>query len=206
METYIYPKSSFPNARIQAGKLHSSIKANTGITPVLSGVSVNGNCHIVFQTPLTGAEKIVLDGLVAAHAGADTVVNFHASSTILSNTVLITANDTWETAGELYTNPSFFVADLTTAKGRIVGQYKAAGAGAVIRLIETDSSGVEVVAATFNAPDTGGTWQGAKFFTAVTPRAGDLNYRMEAKAPAGTVFKVRAFSISLLEFVTVWGI
>lgn len=207
METYTYSKSSFPNGRVHAGRLHATITANAGITQVLSGVTVNGECLITFQSPLTDAEKIVLDGIVAAHAGADTVVNFHASSTVLSESrLVVTLAPAWEVVGELFTNPSFFVSDLTRAKGRMVGQYKTSGPGAVLRIVEQDAAGVDVVVATFNALDTAGTWQAAKFFTSVVPRVGDLNYRFEAQAPAGVTLEVRAFSLSLLEFITVLGI
>jgi len=206
--TYNYPKAGFPGGVLHPGKLHRDIFAAipSPPNPALLGVSTDGQVSIDFEDALDAATKAVLDGVIAAHPGYDVVLKFHASSTVLPQTLLIGAvAPAWDKIGELFTSPYFFVANLAAAKGRAVGQAKTNGAGAVIRIVEQDAAGVDVVVGSFNVPNTAGAWQPAKFFTNVVPRAGDLNYRLEAQAPAGVVLEVRAFSLSLIEFVIVPG-
>lgn len=205
-QTYEYTiASEVPAGKVQAETLSGAIKASSSIAKTLEDVTVDsGICYITFADALDAAEKTALDGIVAAHPGYGTDVIYHTSSTVLSGEAEITADTDWDEIGEVFTNPSFFLKDnLANGKGRVVCMAKTTGAGAQLRLVE--SNGSDVVVASYDVPNTSGSWASAKFFTTVASRQGDQLYRLEGRRNGATALSVRGASISLLEFVIIQG-
>ena len=205
-EIIVYSRATFPNQLVSVGKLDQDIRVAIA-TPLL-GVTMNGECLIEFALSLSSDEKTVLDGLMAAHLGVDTLVRFHASSTILSTAKIIAVTEPlWEVIGEVVTNPSFFIQDLAKSKGRLVGQYKTLpGNTGAVRVVESGVS-PELVVGSFNLPDTAGAWSFVKLLMAVPVRLGDHVYRVEVQNAIGSVsLEIKAVSVSLLEFIPVPGV
>jgi len=205
-QTYEYViATEIPAGKVHAGALSDAVKASASITKTLQGVTVDaGKCYVAFADALDASEKAALDAIVAAHPGYGFDIIYHTSSTILPTEAEVTADADWDLIGEVFTNPEFFLkSNLAGGKGRIVCQVKSVGAGAQLRLIE--SNGDDVVVATYNVPDSSGAWVAAKFFTTVASRAGDQRYRLEGRRNGATSLAVRAASISLLEFKMVQG-
>ena len=205
-EIYEYTiATAFPAGKVHGDSLTAAIKGSSSITKTLDGLRTDsGKCYVTFSAALDAAEKAALDAIVAAHPGYGFDIIYHTSSTILPTEAEVTADADWDLVGEVFTNPSFFLgANLAGGKGRVVCQVKSAGAGAQLRLVE--SNGDDVVVATYDIPDSSGAWVAAKFFTTVASRSGDQRYRLEGRRNGATSLAVRAASISLLEFRMVQG-
>ncbi len=205
-QTYEYViVTAVPAGKVHGGVLSDAIRTSSAIAKSLEGITVDsGKCYITFSESLSDAEKGALDLILAEHPGYGFDVRYHASSTLLSGEVGITADTDWDLIGEVFTNPEFFLGEnLAGGKGRIVCQAKTIGSGAQLRLVESDGS--DVVVGSYDVPDSQGAWISAKFFTTVQCRAGDQRYRLEGRRNGATSFSVRAASVSLLEFTRVEG-
>jgi hypothetical protein len=70
MTTYTYSvEGDFPNNKVTSDRLTREIQASS-ITVALGHINTSSeSCEIIFKADLAAAEKLVLDGLIAAHSG-----------------------------------------------------------------------------------------------------------------------------------------
>ena len=135
---------------------------------------------------------------------AKTGTRFHAASKLVEHAeVAITADTTWQVLGGTVTSPSFFVDQMGSILGRIVGGIRTVGATVELRVVEVADDGSEVVmrVPAFIAADTGDVWKKFEFTTNVVPRENDNTYRLEARLNGATSARVRYTSVTLLELV-----
>jgi hypothetical protein len=194
MTKYTYTAASFLNGKVNTNKLHATIGANA-IGATFAGVTATlGQCDVFFSADLSGSDKAVLDGLIAAHTDIHTVYDFVESSALMTEEKLITGVLTWDVLAGLFTNPSFF-GSLDTLIARFVMQGKATVNPAEIQVVE-NNGGTDVVVGTAVIP--AGDWSAVKFFTTVPFRAGDSNFRVEGRLNAATTASVRNISVTLM--------
>ena len=198
----------FLNQAVNLDKLTAAIAAsNPAISSAqLVGISTDEDeetaavtCSIDFDGELSAGDQTQLDAIVAAHNGQpSTKICFHASSKLLEGEVALTNPSGFDVLGGVVTTPDFFTAILAACLGRIVGSYRAVGAGAELRLVEDD----ETVIGTFEIPDSSGAWQQMQWFSSTPPSAGTHTYTIEGKLNGATSAAVRFTSLSLLEVVS----
>jgi hypothetical protein len=198
----------FLNQAVNLDKLTAAIAASDPAisSAQLSGISTSEDeeaaevtCSIVFDGELSAGDQTQLDVIVAAHDGQPpTKIVFHASSKLLEGEVALTNPSGFDVLGGVVTTPDFFTAILAACLGRIVGSYKAVGAGAELRLVEDGAT----VLGTFEIPDSSGAWQQMQWFTSTPPSAGTHTYTVEGKLNGATSAAVRFTSLSLLEVVS----
>lgn len=199
--TYTYSKTTDFAAGVNVGLLHAAIEDEAGITVALDrirAVSDEDAVSIVFADALSAGEKTTLDGLVAAHVGYPTM-EFVASTKLFAGEQIIVSPTYAEVEG-VVTNVGFFIPDLTKAIGRVTLLVKTVGAGAELKLVETEpdlSDPVDVSAAQV-LPDTVGAWQMYQFNSNVPPRAGDKFFALHAKLNGAVSLTLKAASLVLL--------
>lgn len=206
--------ADFANGIIEE-KFHAECAADATINQKFEGVTVHegdDRCDISIASALTGAEKVQLDALVAAHDGTlQPRLAFHASSKLLGVAGFnITAVDAWEVVDGVITSPDFFVKVLSAVLGRIVGASKVTGIGAKLRVVEkgTGAGGADrILSDEFDLADTAGSWNtdGIGFNTNAPPSPGQNEYHLEAQlgvtGAQATSAEIRSVSMSLLELL-----
>jgi hypothetical protein len=201
MSTYSYPLSAFPQTRAACGTLKKEVEA-----AIPGGVHTGCTCfedtvQIGFTRDLTAPEVTALDTVVAAHAGVEMTMVFHATSKVLDSAVQVTSTDTWQEMGGVITNPGFFVSDLTRAFGQLTGQAKVVGTGAEVRLVE-DVGGVLYPLITGTLTDTAGAWAVASWTSVGIPQAGgERPILLQARLNGATSAWLRYMSATLMELI-----
>lgn len=204
MSTHDYQHTDFANDTFNEDQLELEISAAEGITAELVGISSHEDLEteittvtFKFATDL-GSEEAALDALVAAHQGNPPArVVFHASSKLVGTEVALTepGPDGWQVLGGAVTTPSFFTPNVAACRGRAVGEYKAVGSGAKLRITEdgVDSGQHELA-------DTQGAWEKMQWFSSTAPQVGIHAYVLEGQLDGATSAAVRFVAVSLLEF------
>jgi|CXWL01.1.fsa_nt_gi hypothetical protein len=193
----------FYTYRFIAGNVASKIQGSTGLSPlVVSGLSVI-ETTLVFPAALLPSDRAALDGFMDDRGytfkrQTQGEAIFHASTAIVGNEFV--ASPAWASVGGAVTNVAFFANVPAKVFGQIVGEFKTDGAGAEVRVVETNSAGVEVIIGQWAIPDTAGAWVMQRFTTTVAPRPADMTYRVEIKN-GGAVASMRYTSLVLLENV-----
>ena len=142
---------------------------------------------------MSQAEKDAVDAAVQPS------VRWHASSVLTDAEKSVTeTSPSWQELGGSVTTPSFFTPNVSSCKGRVVGQVKTNGTGAKLRLKEgstTPSGGYDV-------PDTSGEWTNMQWFSPDAPTTGTHLYALEGQLPVSgaTSMSVKYVAVSLLEF------
>jgi hypothetical protein len=205
MSQHDYEHTDFANDTFNEDQLKLEIAANETITAELDHIHSHEDVEtgvitveFYFSTELSGAEVTALDALVAAHQGnPPTTVRFLASSKLLNLEVAVTepGPEGWQALGGAVTTPSFFTPNVAACLGRIVGEYKAIGSGAKLRITEdgVDSGQHELA-------DTQGAWTKMQWFSGQAPAPGTHSYVLEGQLNGATSAAVRFIAVSLLEF------
>lgn len=108
----------------------------------------------------------------------------------------------WGVVDYITTNPAFFAqGDLSLICGRVVGRYSSDGA-VDLQVVEDDGSTDVVVTPVLSLPSNGGAWAYFAFDTNQTLRAGDNEYRLEARRDGATSLILRGVSMTLLRKAT----
>lgn len=207
MAQYTYPTSSTASDTVNPSQLEAEVLAvplaTTGIVVrdvqrVANGLYSGGDFVIEFASPLDPSEESALDAVVAAHVGAPTyALIFHASSLAIGNPAAITSDQTWQDLGGVVTTPSFFVSNLNAIIARIVGDARAVGSGAELRLVEDESRVLSPVAL---IPDTGGSWGLLPPFNSdQPPSAGQHVYTLQGRLNGANSASLRYTSLTLME-------
>jgi len=208
MAQYEYPTSETSNGKVNPPMLSEQVAA-AGLTclslsvqdvaPAGFGMYDGGSIVLVFETDLTDAEKATLDGVVAAHVATPSYTAvFKTTAEVVHDATEAGAG--WTDLGGVVTSPDFFMPDLALALARVVGSYRADGAGAELRVVEGQDAEERVVSVVRVLPDTGGAWGLIPGFnTNVPPRAGQWLYRLQGRLNGATSAAVRYTSMSLLE-------
>ena len=146
----------------------------------------------------SGKTRVTRARILATSEGliATAQSRFHGSATILRKSEQVTETD-WALLGGIVTTPEFF-GPVTSLKTRIVGSFKATGAGAEMRLVEDGSK----VIGSIVLPDTAGAWQTMQWFSTEPASVGTHEYALEAKTGSATDVYAKFVSMSLLEFYT----
>jgi len=148
----------------------------------------------------------MLDGLVAAHVAIKKLIEFQASSQVVSAEAVVVSALTWDVLGGTVASPAFFLSDLSEGVGRIVGEIQTSGEGAELQVVEWDGTSDSVLTSvSFQIGDTGGKWIRFVFETDVILRTGRNSYRLEGRRNGATLAKVRFASMALLRVRTVLG-
>lgn len=180
------------------GEITAAIsKTPQGITDDENGDDV----QVTFSPDdLTTQNETDLGTAIAAHTGPAEKLFFRATSMVVVEEKAITQDTTWQELGGVVSTIGAFVADLSKARGRIVGQVKTSGTAAQFRIVkENDTS----LLTTAHAPgDTSGAWTALQFSTDNDPVAGIQLYRLQGRLNGATSASVRYVSMSLLEVVT----
>jgi hypothetical protein len=195
MTEYVYRRN-------RSGILPSAIEAGTGALPMSVTTEPAQYERVTFASPLSPELKTSLDEYMK-DAGYLPVTSaapiFHASTTITSEEIAIPSLD-WSDIGGVVTTPSFFCANLDRLIGRMVGEYKADGMGAELRIVE---DGTRVVSPEMPLPDTAGTWTLSPPLVTNTPTMpGQHAYRLQGRLNGALSASIRFTSLSLLEIVT----
>lgn len=211
MSSYPYNHTAFKNDVFNEDSLKLEIAADSEIVTALSHISSSedvetGITEVVFHFPtdLSSEEQTALGTLVSNHEGAPPmVVKWHASSVLTDHEKSATAAyPAWTELGGAVTTPEFFSENLPYCKGRVVGQYRTDGPGALLRIKEGDA---EPSSHSFEAPNTNGQWVNMQWFSADPPTEGTHLYALEAQlpeTPGATIITVKYVAVSLLEFGT----
>jgi hypothetical protein len=160
--TYTEPINVIPNLDQLQGQIDVAIAPSV----VLSTTFVKGltqlppyTLTIVTLVPLTPAQIAAMQAAIAAHIPNPYVnVVFYASSTLVTKlTPLVGVDPLWTDIASTITTPAFFSTELANMWGDLLGVYSATGAGAKLRLVETDPDGLNsVVVGEWALADTGG--------------------------------------------------
>lgn len=213
MEKYSYPTTDTANDRVSPVALHAQVVAVSGLAACLGlvvqdatrvgiGCFTGGTIDILFLVPLTATEKLLLDGVVAAHAGVvGSALIFHASTLAVSAEEIILSGSTWQDLGGVVTSPSYFVADLARATARLVGEIKTVGATVQLRVVEDAAE--RIITPETTMANTLGAW--ALFpaiMSTVAPLSGQHLYRLQGRLNGSVSASIRYTSLSLLELET----
>lgn len=205
-ETYSYEIAiQFPNQKANGASLKAEI-VDSAIVTSLEGINVNpfehqGYCDIIFASALTGPEETALNGIVAAHQGnPPPELSFRASSCVKNGKATVTSDTEWEDIGGVVTTLSFFIPDVEHAWGRLSGQVKVAGPGAMLRVIR-QSDGLACTPADIELSDTGGGWSIVSFWANQNQPEGPDRFILQGKLNGATSLEVEDYSISLMELL-----
>jgi hypothetical protein len=203
---YTYGLTDFPNDTVDETRLKAEVEADPAIATELLSIGAwipdpveepgaPATCVVVFAAELASAEKTALDALVAAHSAAPvTCPIFRASSTLVELEKEIVAVGGFEVLAGVVTTPDFFSKNLAALVSRIVGEYRAVGTGAELRVVEDDGT----VLGTFSLVPAA-DWTKMQWYTSTAPSAGTHHYTLEGRLNTATSAKVRFVSMSLLE-------
>lgn len=211
--SYTFPTTDTANDKVAPTVLRDQIAA--AALPECLGVVVSdaaragngcytgGSFAVMFTAVLSSAEEATLAALVAAHVGtAQIALIFKASVLAVGDEKAILGVTEWEDLGGVVTSPSYFIPDVQKAIARIVGDCRADGAGAELRIIE-DGEGTDpprVMSASAPIPDTLGGWQLLPpFNTNQSPSEGQHLYRLQGRLNGATSAAVRYTSLTLME-------
>jgi hypothetical protein len=199
--SYSYEFSEFPNDVVDEHRLKLEVEATISPPPALEGVTSRqpeggtATAQIRFAAELDAAQKAALDAVVAAHSGAAVPTPvFRASSTLVGTEQEIVAVGGFEVLAGVVTTPDFFSSNLAALVSRIVGEFKAVGSGAELRVVEDDGT----VLGNF-ALDPAADWTKMQWFTSTAPSSGTHHYTLEGRLNGATSARVRYVSMTLLE-------
>ncbi len=216
-EAIITPSGRHIN--LYSAYLDNPNNSNQNIILSLSGTYVEcppnakANCSAIHEG--TNAESLIINApsgseIIVTYeeiVDAATILKFHASSKMIGKKASIPSASGWQELGGVVTNPAFFIDDMNSVIGRIVGSYKANGGGAELRIMESNDDYPEaarsLVAASYQLPDTNGKWSHFAFNTDISPSGQSLTYSLEGQLNAATSAELRFVSLSLLELILV---
>ena len=158
-----------------------------------------------FVDQLTAQEISTLDDTIAACKTSQGTIaasfRYLVPSKLIENTKDITEDETWENLGGVVTTLGSFMADVSKAWGRVIGQAKVSGSGAELRIIR-DSDGTVLMAAAHSVEDTSGAWVNVQFWVNQNQPAATDCFILQGRLNGATSMQVRYFSMSLLEKLT----
>lgn len=120
-----------------------------------------------------------------------------SSSKVVENTKAV-IEQTWQSLGGTVTTVGAFIVDASKAWGRVIGQVKAVGDGAQLRLIR-ESDGLELTVAPIEISDTEGAWVNFKFWANQNQTAETDCFLLQGQLNGAVSMEVRYTSMSLLE-------
>lgn len=212
MPTETYPLSAFPSAACAAAKFHTEIKANATIGTKLVGVRVDGQVVVeVGGTWAPPGDKVILDGIVAAHDGVPApLARVLATVRIVQETAhAVTAvAPVWSDVGYQPSKLDDLAANLAKTLGALTARFKTNGAGCKLRIVERDADGANEVVLNggVTLPNLAGATKAinAKFVLdqGTVPRAGTNLYVLQAqKAGALDTFEIDRAVLGVAEFL-----
>lgn len=162
------------------------------------------NLRVTMSDSLTAAEETALDAVIAAHAppAAADPVAYHTGAR-MGNVGSVVLDATQQEIDGVVTSVGILARNKAKAFGRVVGQHKSTGAGAEIKVVETQDDGTvtQMNSTPYSLPDTAGAWKTFGFSTDVEPNGARCAYTVEATLGAATSCEVRFIALSLLETV-----
>jgi hypothetical protein len=195
----------FPQQKVNGDTLSQEIVASdppitsAALDPAYNIRTKGDDCAIWFDDPLSAGDQTQLDAIVAAHQGNPPLaVRYHATASLVEERVIVTTND-WGYLASAVTSPDFFMSDLTKFIGKVVGAFKAIGAGAELRVLEDDDT---KVLGSFAIPDSADEWTQMSFYSTALPSAGQHEYIIQGKLDGATSAEIRGTSMTILENVT----
>lgn len=192
--------TDFANDALDPDKFFAEHAASSiAVKLVLIEVQEDGAVDLYHETEPTTSEKETLDSLVASHDGQPTPKFRYLAPTKLVNLeVDVTENANWQDLGATVTTLGSFVSDVSKAWGRVIGEAKADGSGAELRVIR-ESDGAVLMAASHGVGDTAGEWAHVQFWVTENQPADTDCFILQGRRNGATSFKVRYVSMSLLE-------
>lgn len=191
------------NHVINSDHFVEEVKADVDLAALFQSLDTVGDQVIVqFSEELGAGPEAALDAIVAAHDGSPlTKIAFRASATLTALPVAITEDQSWEEVGGIVTNVAFFIPNLAMALGRVVGQYKAVGTGAQIRIAKADST---VLLGPTSLADTNDVWSVLSETTSpgLPLETEEYQYSVQARLNGATSLSFRYVSFTLLEIYT----
>lgn len=206
MSDYNYLNTDFPNDTFNEDKLKQQIAADETITAALEYIHSSEDVEtglvtvsFHFDADLSPEEQTALDTIVANHDGQPPIIyKYHATSSLVEAKAIVDS-DEWDYMASAVTTPQFFMADLTKFVGRVIGAYRAVGAGAELRVLEDSEA---KVLGGFTMSNTDGEWATMQFFSTVLPAPGTHEYILEGRLNGATEAEIRGTSMTILEATT----
>ncbi len=168
---------------------------------ICSGTEIKAD----FVDELTAGEVTTLDSTIAACKTSQGTIaatfKYLVPSKLVENVTDVTEDTGWQDLGGVTTTLGSFVADVSKAWGRIIGQAKVSGSGAEMRVIRA-SDGTMLMAAVYSAGDTSGEWANTQFWVNHNQPATTDCFILQGRLHGATSMAVRYFSMSLLEKLT----
>lgn len=191
----------FPNQKVDSDTLVAAIKSSD-IGEEFDHLNIrdagDDDCDIYTVNELDGAQKTILDGIVAAHTGTPAFkFEWKAASVMRTDAKTVTADETWEEVGGSVTSLSAFVSDVTKAWGRCVGQAKVSGSGAQLRIVR-ESDGESCMVAPQDLPNSG-EWVIFQFWANTNQPDTPDRFVLQGRLNGATSMEVRDVAISILE-------
>lgn len=160
---------------------------------------------VTFVTQLTAEEITTLDSTIAACKTAQGTIaatfKYLVPSKLVENATDVTEDTGWQDLGGVTTTLGSFMADVSKAWGRVIGQVKASGSGAQVRVIR-DSDGTILMAEPYSVPDTSGEWVTCQCWVNQNQPAGTDCFILQGRLNGATSMQIRYVSMSLLEKLT----
>ena len=208
MERYDYPTTDTANGLVNLSVLGAQATAAGLPTlgalildglPAGNGLYKDGTIQVLSEDPLDDDQVQLLGEVVAAHVGKVTIgVSFKATAEVVHAPVTVDAD--WMDLGGVVTSVDFFIPDLTRAFARVVGSYRADGAGVELRIVMGLGDNPKPMSAVAKMPDTQGEWALIPSFNSnIPPMAGQTLYRLQGRRNAAIDASVQFTSLSLLE-------
>lgn len=192
--------TDFANDAIDADKFFAEHAASSiAVKLIMIEVQDDGAVDLYHESEPTTSEKTTLDTLVASHDGQPTMkFRYLAPTKLVPGEVDVTENANWQDLGATVTTLGSFVSDASKAWGRVVGEVKADGSGAELRVIR-ESDGAVLMAAVHSVSDTAEAWVHVQFWVTQNQPTDTDCFILQARRNGATSFKVRYASMSLLE-------
>jgi len=137
------------------------------------------------------------DGSAFVDGGSKTRLSFLASSKLVADEAPITSTD-WEDLGGVSTDLSFFCSDMTCLRGQALGNAKASGRGAELRIIERSRSGETVLSAPFSIAESP-SFQPFEIGTNAAPATGQNTYVLQGRLGGASLASVQYVTLATFE-------
>lgn len=201
--SYIIAKNliDFANDVIHPEALIQEIGVNENITTTLERIreKEDGSVELWFESEPSAGEKTEIDSVVAAHSGNPPLkFSYLVPTKLIENTKEITEDQNWQDLGGVVTTLGAFMADVSKAWGRVIGQIKSVGTGAQIRVIR-ESDGVLLMTAPYDVPNTENVWQHCQCWVNQNQPADTDCFILQGRLNGATSLHIRYVSMSLLE-------